>query len=194
MAQRGSRPDRPARERVLEAALDLFAEQGVSGTSLQMIADRMGVTKAAVYHQFRTKEDIVFAVVGPALDRLLEIADAIDAEPDHQRRFTATLAGIIDLIITHRRLAAIVQFDPMVARLVRGHPAHASFERIRSLFTGPDPDGSTLVAAAMVSGGLIVAGVDPALVRLSDDELREHLFDTATRLLRPPPGPPSAAG
>jgi AcrR family transcriptional regulator len=54
-------------QRVLEAALDLFAEHGVSGTSLQMIADRMGVTKAAVYHQFRTKEEIVFAVIDPDL-------------------------------------------------------------------------------------------------------------------------------
>ncbi|WP_156763496.1 TetR/AcrR family transcriptional regulator, partial [Mycobacterium scrofulaceum] len=52
----------PARTRVLDAALDLFATHGVSGTSLQMIADAVGVTKAAVYHQFRTKEQIVIAV------------------------------------------------------------------------------------------------------------------------------------
>ena len=34
----------------------------MNGTSLQMIADAMGVTKAAVYHQFHTKEEIVLAV------------------------------------------------------------------------------------------------------------------------------------
>lgn len=44
-----------ARERVLDAALDLFAAHGVSGTSLQMIADRPGVTKAAVYYQFHSR-------------------------------------------------------------------------------------------------------------------------------------------
>ncbi|WP_156765397.1 TetR/AcrR family transcriptional regulator, partial [Mycobacterium sp. 1245852.3] len=49
----------PARTRVLDAALDLIANHGVSGTSLQMIADAVGITKAAVYHQFRTKEQIV---------------------------------------------------------------------------------------------------------------------------------------
>ena len=49
---------------MLDAALALFADNGVSGTSLQMIADAVGITKAAVYHQFRTKEQIVLAVTG----------------------------------------------------------------------------------------------------------------------------------
>ena len=51
-----------AQTRILVAALDLFAEHGVSGTSLQMIADALGVTKAAVYHQFKTKDEI--ALIG----------------------------------------------------------------------------------------------------------------------------------
>ena len=51
-----------AQTRVLDAALKLIAEHGVSGTSLQMIADAMGVTKAAVYRQFKTKEEIVIAI------------------------------------------------------------------------------------------------------------------------------------
>ncbi len=51
-----------AQTRVLDAAMKLIAERGVSGTSLQMIADEMGVTKAAVYRQFKTKEEIVVAI------------------------------------------------------------------------------------------------------------------------------------
>ncbi|HSZ37995.1 MAG TPA: helix-turn-helix domain-containing protein, partial [Acidimicrobiales bacterium] len=50
-----------AQVRTAGVALDLFGEHSVSGTSLQMIADVLGVTKAAVYHQFRTKEAIVVA-------------------------------------------------------------------------------------------------------------------------------------
>jgi AcrR family transcriptional regulator len=40
-----------AQGRIIAAALELFARNGVGGTSLQMIADAIGVTKAAVYHQ-----------------------------------------------------------------------------------------------------------------------------------------------
>ena len=51
-----------AQRRTIDVALELFADHGVGGTSLQMIADALGVTKAAVYHQFRTKDEIVLAV------------------------------------------------------------------------------------------------------------------------------------
>ena len=175
---------RPARDRVVEAALDLFAEHGVSGTSLQMIADHMGVTKAAVYHQFKTKEDIVSAVIDPILERVIQVAEAAALEATDQRRVRSALAGIVDLVVEHRRLAAIVQFDPVVTALVQGHRAQASLEQIRALFTGPDPDPARLVGAAMVGGGLMMAGTDPALASLSDDDLRRHLVASARRLLR----------
>ncbi|WP_239123826.1 TetR/AcrR family transcriptional regulator [Rhizocola hellebori] len=178
----------------MEAALDLFAAHGVTGTSLQMIADHMGVTKAAVYHQFHTKEDIVLAVIGPALETLTKVADAADRQRAHRRRLESALNGIVDLIIKNRRLTAIVQFDPMVAELVRAHPSRTSIERIRGMFTGADPDASALVSAAMVSGGLVMAGIDPALDGLSDEELRRHLFDTAWRLLKPRTASLSASG
>ena len=40
-------------------ALELFAEQGYEKTSLREIAERLGVTKAALYYHFKSKEDIV---------------------------------------------------------------------------------------------------------------------------------------
>ena len=62
------------RTRVLDAAWDLFADHGVSGTSLQMIADAVGITKAAVYHQFRTKDHIVIAVTERELGKLTDFS------------------------------------------------------------------------------------------------------------------------
>ncbi|MET7400481.1 helix-turn-helix domain-containing protein [Dactylosporangium sp. NPDC005572] len=172
-----------ARERLLTAALDLFAEFGVSGTSLQMIADRLGVTKAAVYHQFPTKEEIVLAVIGPALDALANIADAAQARRTPAARRDTALRGVVDLVVQHRRVAAVMRFDPMVQQIVTDHPAMVSMLRIRELITGPDPDTATSVAASMISGGLIVAGIDAALDDLDDDTLREQLLDAANRLL-----------
>jgi hypothetical protein len=54
----GSIPRSVAQTRILVATLDLFGDHGVSGTSLQMIADAIGVTKAAVYHQSAGKGSI----------------------------------------------------------------------------------------------------------------------------------------
>ena len=61
-AGRQRKPPSAAQTRIIEAALREFARNGVGGTSLQMIADDIGVTKAAVYHQYKTKDEIVRAV------------------------------------------------------------------------------------------------------------------------------------
>src|SRR3954467_2898602 len=47
------------RERIRTVALELFAEQGYEKTSLREIAERLGVTKAALYYHFKSPEDIV---------------------------------------------------------------------------------------------------------------------------------------
>src|SRR5881275_1361535 len=58
-AATGSTPRTDTRSRVKKVALELFAEQGYEKTSLREIAERLGVTKAALYYHFRSKEDIV---------------------------------------------------------------------------------------------------------------------------------------
>ena len=70
-----------AKARIISAALDLFAEHGVGGTSLQMIADEIGVTKAAVYHQYPSKDEIVLAAAEAELARLEAVVAAAEAEP-----------------------------------------------------------------------------------------------------------------
>jgi AcrR family transcriptional regulator len=61
---RGSRTETASntRERILDAALDLFISQGFDGTSLREIAERLGVTKAALYYHFTSKDDILMAL------------------------------------------------------------------------------------------------------------------------------------
>ncbi|MFC9976342.1 TetR/AcrR family transcriptional regulator [Spirillospora sp. NPDC127200] len=51
------------RERIQRAALDLFLDRGYDQTSLREIAERLDVTKAALYYHFKSKEEIVTALV-----------------------------------------------------------------------------------------------------------------------------------
>jgi AcrR family transcriptional regulator len=60
---RGEFPGGGTRERIQAIALELFAEQGYEKTSLREIAERLGVTKAALYYHFKSKEDIVGSFV-----------------------------------------------------------------------------------------------------------------------------------
>jgi AcrR family transcriptional regulator len=178
---------------LLAAALELFVRHGVGGTSLQMIADELGVTKAAVYHQFHSKADIVAAVIAPALAELEAVADAAEAQRRRGDRLRVALDGVVDLVVRHRRLLAMIMTDPQVGLLVRSRPPLRELEeRIEAVLTGPEPDAETLVNSAMVSGALMVAGMDPRLAGLDDETLRRHLRATVSRMLRlRPPRPHS---
>src|SRR5215831_13399378 len=110
-----------AQTRIIEAALDLFAERGISGTSLQMIADAIGVTKAAVYHQYNTKDEIVLSVAQVVLARLEAAVTAAEAERSRARGREVLITAMIDLAVEHRRMAGILQRDPVMLRFLESH-------------------------------------------------------------------------
>ncbi|MBY7147690.1 helix-turn-helix transcriptional regulator, partial [Levilactobacillus brevis] len=49
----------------LLAALELFADQGFDGTSTQAIADRAGISQATIFKYFKTKQDLLLAILQP---------------------------------------------------------------------------------------------------------------------------------
>lgn len=61
------------RARIQAVAVELFAEHGYEKTSLREIAERLNVTKAALYYHFKTKEDIIVSLFDDAFDRLDEL-------------------------------------------------------------------------------------------------------------------------
>jgi AcrR family transcriptional regulator len=50
------------KERILKAAIELFARQGFNGTSTSMIAQRADVAQGTVFHHFRNKENLLVAI------------------------------------------------------------------------------------------------------------------------------------
>jgi AcrR family transcriptional regulator len=111
-SQRG-RPRGSTRERILDVALELFTEQGYEQTSLREIAERLGVTKAALYFHFERKEDILFelhmrlhALGRDGLDRLASLDNdrqRADAWPTILDHFIQQLVDNRDLIVFHVR-------------------------------------------------------------------------------------------
>lgn len=173
----------PARARVLDAALDLFAQYGVSGTSLQMIADTVGITKASVYQQFRTKDQIVIAVTERELGRLLPALEAAEAHGNGPQARDALLESVIEMAVRDRRLVRTLQFDPVVVRLLAEHkPFQRFMDRLYyGLLSDAGLDGR--IEAAMFSGAISTAVMHPLLADIDDDTLLERLTDMIRRLL-----------
>jgi AcrR family transcriptional regulator len=175
-----------AQSRIIEAALDLFAQHGIGGTSLQMIADEIGVTKAAVYHQYNTKDEIVLAVAGAVLTGLEAAVTAAEGERSRARGREVLIAAMIDLAVERRRMAGILQRDPVMLRFLQEHePFRRVMERINRLLMGGVFDPRARVQAAMFTTAIAGAVVHPLVHDLDDATLRAQLLKQARKLLPP---------
>jgi len=180
-----------AQTRILDAALKLIGDNGVGGTSLQMIADEIGVTKAAVYHQFKTKDEIVIALTERELGGLEEALEAAEAVRERPRAREVLLDGVIDLAVKRRGVAATLQFDPVIVRLLAEHQPFQQFtQRLYGVLLGDAADDAR-VSAAMLSGAIAVGVVHPLVADIDDDTLRARLLHIARRFIdtsQPAPG------
>ena len=68
------------RQRILTAAVDLFADHGYDATSVSQVINRAGVAKGGFYHHFASKDDLLYAVYGDLITRQLEGMNRILAE------------------------------------------------------------------------------------------------------------------
>jgi AcrR family transcriptional regulator len=164
-------PHEDTRARVLQAALELFAERGFAATSTRELSERLGFTKAALYYYFRTKDDLLAALIQPALDQLTTLITQTPVRASAAAR-REVLAAYIDLNTSHVDLLRVLTQDPSVAR----RPASATYAaleaRMLQLLAGHEaPDLAERIRAraalAAIRGALVHADPDgdPAIVR-----------------------------
>ncbi len=63
-----------ARERIINASIELFSKKGFDGASVNEIAEQANVTKALIYYYFRSKEEILDYLVRSLMDNITSIA------------------------------------------------------------------------------------------------------------------------
>lgn len=171
-------------QRILTAALDLIGAHGVSGTSLQMIADAIGVTKAAVYHQFKSKNEIVIAVTENELAILEDALLAAEADERPQQARRTLLIQLIDLAVTRRQWVGTLTSDPIIVRILGEHPPFQLFmSRLYGVLLDQRDDTKARVSAAIMSAAIAGAVVNPIVTDLDDDVLRANLVEMIPRLL-----------
>lgn len=180
------------RARILQAALDLFAEQGYGRTSLRQIAERLRLTKAAILYHFPSKAHLLTAITQPLLDDLEAAIEAAEGLPAAQSRWVV-LEGWLDALLAHRQLLTMFfhdlalisqhsRFNRMVHLAVRGG----------ELVAGPQPGDLGRVRAvqalSMLGDAVFI------LTDIPNEQLREHILDGVRRLLgEPPPAPDGLA-
>ena len=134
-------------------ARDLFAQQGVQRTSLQDIADRLGITKAALYYHFASREELVRSILVPLIDEGEQFVT--DQENSGYTNARQLLEGYFDFHYRHREDLMLVLAElTMLADLGLIDKVLAWRDRLGKLVFGPQPTLSQSTRAVVAFGGL----------------------------------------
>jgi AcrR family transcriptional regulator len=185
------------RERILDVALELFNEQGYDKTSLREIAERLDVTKAALYYHFERKEDILVELhqrlqaVGS--DLVGELARLDDEEI--VRAWPALLDEFIEQVMANCQLFLLRQRNPsaveQLARSDQQPTAKDGIEQhVRRVLANPAIPLADRVRVASSIGGVISALMGasgifgevprPQLAEVVRDTMRDLFAETST--------------
>jgi AcrR family transcriptional regulator len=182
------------RERILEVALGLFSEQGYDKTSLREVAEKVGVTKAALYYHFPSKEDILSELVEAAhgvghnfLAGLLPEDGPLDLD-----ELMRKLEEILDVVLGQRKVFIMMERNrAALAALDHDDLAHSNdhglqAERWDRFMSDPAVPLGTRVRVA-ASLGAVMAGAwgtsRGGLIEIPLEELKRELVSAVRDLL-----------
>lgn len=100
------------RQKIINAAIDVFYEQGYPKASLRDIAGKVGVTQAAIYYHFRSKEEILYNIIEKSSnDLLITLQACLTAEHDPLEKLKSTISQHIISLKTLQKGAKIIIED-----------------------------------------------------------------------------------
>ena len=157
------------KNQILQVALELFTRQGYDKTSLREIAERLEVTKAALYYHFMSKEEILSALVAgiPRLfDELIAWGESLPRSVESRKEILRRLASL-----TSEKLSPVLRFvqansTAIEAASVDGESMHEVFtpglRRIAQILIEPGAKLTEQVRA-IVAVNLVMMGSRPIL-------------------------------
>jgi AcrR family transcriptional regulator len=188
------------RDRIMEAAIDLFTEQGFDKTSLREVAERVGVTKAALYYHFRSKEDLLSSLIervhgisGHGLD-VLELLAPQKGSVDRQA-ILAALEALLDQVLAQRRVFGLMERNrTAIEALDERDPKHLEeHKKLQRQWTDFTSNGDIplrdLVRVSSALGALMAGAVGTTRGRGTEVQpgLREELVSVLRDILLAPP-------
>lgn len=191
MAVEPRRPGRPpsphdpgeTRDRLLDAAAEVFAERGFHGAAVNEIVRRSNASKGTFYFHFPHKEGAFAALVTHLVDRLVaRVESRIAIEPDPVRRLDVALGILVDAFAERRRLARLLLVEAVGvnARMVG---IHARFIALigrhldDAVASGAVPAQDTTLAATAWMGA-----INEVVLRWLFDDLAPSLATTLPSL------------
>lgn len=174
------------REKIQQVALELFAEQGYDKTSLREIAERLEVTKAALYYHFRTKDDIVASLFDDYIAEIDRIVDWARAQGE------VTNAVRREIILRYAAIlgepgSGIMKFiqgnQSTMRELKIGQRLTDRFGAVSQLLIDKSAPLKTQIKSAMSMGMLHVGMFAPIAIEATPEERKAAALEAVLEML-----------
>jgi AcrR family transcriptional regulator len=170
-------------------ALQMFAENGYAGTSLQQIADAAGYSKSSVLYHFRSKEALFDEALRPAVEELAVFLDSIVEKMTSDEQRDDFVVEFIDLLFEYRLAAhIIINQGQTLSDIAVIDEARRLIDRIgESFLLGlPTPAQRIRLGVALAGAAYILVASRPSAAETEDaDEVREALIAVVSELITP---------
>lgn len=170
------------RARIQSVALELFTEQGYERTSLREIAERLGVTKAALYYHFKSKDEIVDSLVddqSEAIDELLEWAHGQPRTAGTRQEFVRRYAEVLHTA-QHNQIMRFFDRNQAVLRDMKaGEKMRSRMTRLLDVVVDPDAPLTQQIKAGMALWALHASWFVVRDPDVSYEDLRTAAVDVA---------------
>jgi AcrR family transcriptional regulator len=174
------------RQRIQAVALDLFTEQGYETTSLREIAERLGVTKAALYYHFKSKEEIVQSLISERVTVLEDLVEWAKEQPrtaGTRREFVRRYAIELHRGHYHMKVMRFFERNPTLAKVEGVDRMRARTTEIMDLLSAVDATPQQRLKGSLALVAIHVATFALRDADLTDEERRDVALDVALELL-----------
>lgn len=174
------------RGRIQEVALEMFTEKGYDATSLREIAERLGVTKAALYYHFKSKEEIVESMTADhiaRIDALLDWARGRRPDAELRREFLRRYLDNLSVGQHFKVMKFFQQNQPSLKHMKTSTRWRDSMQSMIETLVGADAGASERMRVGLAVFGLHVSWMLLPDGQYTEAERNEAALSTAFTLI-----------
>jgi AcrR family transcriptional regulator len=177
--------EEPMASRIASLALARFSVGGFLGTSIADLAGALGVSKAAIYYHYRSKDSLLHHLIDPLLDAI----DACIQDHTTPAASTRTARQLLDaylaVLFAHREVVPLISTDVAIVNHPKiGPRLHTQNQQLRSLLTAPNTTVAASLRAEAALGAIWRPLIAEPRVDLTDPANQHILIDAAVAVLQ----------
>jgi AcrR family transcriptional regulator len=172
--------------RIAQLALARFRVSGFVGTSIADLAGALGISKAAIYYHYRSKDTLLHHLVDPLLDAIDACIGDHSTPAPSARTARPLLGAYLAVLLAHREVVPLIATDVAVLN----HPSigprlRAQNQQLRTRLAGPDTSMSARLRAEAALGAIWRPLIAEPPLDLTNPTHQHTLIDAAVAALHP---------